>query len=109
MAHQSILGGNLARAKDLLARHQSEGKKRFEWRYLWHPAQGDEHEVIATEASSILSLANSPELLAVGLRNAVKIYSPKTGSLLKTLTKPGNSVAFSGGLLATAGKNSVRV
>ena len=108
LAHQSVLGGNLARAKDLLARHQSEGKKRFEWRYLWHAAQGDEHEVIAMEASSILSLANSPELLAVGLRNAVNIYSPKTGSLLKTLTKPGNSVAFSGGLLATAGKNSVR-
>ena len=110
LAHQSILGGNLGRAKDLLARHQSEGKKRFEWRYLWHAAEGDEHQVIAREPSSVLSLANSPELIVVGLRNAVNIYSPKTGNLLKTLAKPGNSVALSsGGLLATSGKNSVRV
>lgn len=110
LAHQSLLAGNLARAKDLLARHQSEGKKRFEWRYLWRAAEGDEHQVIATEASSILSLATSAELLVVGLRNAVNIYNPKTGNPLKTLAKPGNSVALSsGGLLATSGKNSVRV
>jgi hypothetical protein len=110
LAHQSILVGNLARAKDLLARHQSEGKRRFEWRYLWHAAQGDEHQVISAESSSILSLATSPEFLVVGLRDAVNIYGSKTGSLIKSLTKPGNSVAISsGGLLATAGKNSVRL
>jgi WD40 repeat protein len=110
LAHQSILGGNLARATDLLARHESEGKKRFEWRYLSHAAQGDTHHVIAKEASSILSLADSPDLLVVGLRNAVKIYNPKTGGLLKTLAKPGHSVALSSsGLLATSGKSSVRV
>lgn len=110
LAHQSILGGNLARAKDLLGRHQSEGKRRFEWRYLWRSAQGDDHQVIATEASSVLSIANSPEFLAVGLRDAVNIYGSKAGNLLKTLNKPGNSVAItSGGLLATAGKNSVRL
>jgi WD40 repeat protein len=110
LAHQSILAGNLVRAKDLLARHQSEGKKRFEWRYLWHAAQGDEQQVIASEASSILSLASSPEFLVVGLRNAVNIYGSKTGTLIKSLTKPGTSVALAaGGLLATAGKNSVRV
>ena len=34
LAHQSILVENLGRAKDLLAKHQSEGKRRFEWRYL---------------------------------------------------------------------------
>ena len=46
----------------------------------------------------------------VGLRDAVNIYGSKTGSLIKSLTKPGNSVAISsGGLLATAGKNSVRL
>ena len=110
LAHQSILAGNLPRAKDLLSRHQSQGKNRFEWRYLWHAAQGDDHQIITTEASSILSLANSPEFLVVGLRDAVNIYGSKTGSLIKSLTKPGNSVAISArGLLATAGKNSVRV
>ncbi|MCI0539328.1 MAG: hypothetical protein L0Z50_29320 [Verrucomicrobiales bacterium] len=110
LAHQSILAGNLARAQDLLARHQTEGKKRFEWRFLRHAAQGDEHQIIATEPSSILSVANSPEVLVVGLRDAVNVYGSKSGSLIKTLTKPGNSVAISsGGLLATAGKNSVRL
>jgi WD40 repeat protein len=110
LAHQSILAGNLVRAKDLLARHRSEVKKRFEWRYLWHAAQGDDHQIIVTEPSSILSLASSPEFLVVGLRDAVKIYGSKTGNLTKSLTKPGNSVALTvGGLLASAGKNSVRV
>jgi WD40 repeat protein len=110
LAHQSILAGNLARAKELLARHQTEGEKRFEWRYLWHASQGDDHQIIATEPSSILSLATSPEILAVGLRDTVKIYDAKTDSLIRTLAKPGNSVAISSsGLLATSGKNSVRV
>ena len=45
--------------------------------------------MIAKKASSILSLASSPELLVVGLRNAVNIYNPRTGNLLKTLAKPG--------------------
>src|SRR6185503_288477 len=110
LAHQSILAGAVARAKDLLARHRSEGGKRFEWRYLWHAAQGDEHEIIASEPSSILSLAMSSELLVVGLRDAIHIYNPKTRNLVKTFAKPGNSVALSPrGLLAAAGKNSVRV
>src|SRR6185503_18504118 len=57
-----------------------------------------------------LSLATAPEFLVVGLRNAVNIYSSTTGALLKSLTKPGTSVALAaGGLLATSGKNSVRV
>src|SRR6185503_12560635 len=69
-----------------------------------------EHQLVASEASSILSLANSPEFLVVGLRDAVNIYGSKTGSLIKSLTKPGTSVALAlGGLLATSGKNSVRV
>ncbi|MEW6156363.1 MAG: serine/threonine-protein kinase, partial [Verrucomicrobiota bacterium] len=110
LAHQSILAGNLARAQDLLSRHQSEGKKRFEWRYLWHAAQGDDHEIITSEPSSILSLATSPEFLVVGLRDTVKIYDSRTGELRKSLPKPGNSVAISPQvLLATSGKNSVRV
>ena len=46
----------------------------------------------------------------MGLRDAIHVYSPKTRTLLKTLAKPGNSVALSPrGLLAAAGKNSVRV
>ena len=110
LAHQSILAGNLVRAKDLLTRHQSEGKRRFEWRYLWHAAQGDDHQIIATEPSSVLSVANSAEFLVVGLRDAVNIYESRTGSLIKSLAKPGNSVALSaGGLLATSGKSNVRV
>ncbi|MBL9168794.1 MAG: protein kinase [Verrucomicrobiales bacterium] len=110
LAHQSILGGNLSRAKELLARHQPEGKKRFEWRYLWNAAEDDHHQVIARETSSVLSLAASPELIVVGLRNVVNIYSPRTGERIMALAKPGNSVALSSsGLLATSGKNSVRV
>ena len=105
LAHQSILAGNLARATELLAKHRNTGSQRFEWRYLWHAAQGDDHRLFAQEASSVLSLANSPEWLVVGLQDSVRIYDSKTGSLVKTLAKSGSSVALStAGLLATASK-----
>ncbi len=110
LAHQSILAGNLARATDLLDKHRAKGPRRFEWRYLRHAAQGDEHRLLAQEASSIQSLANSPEWLAVGLQDSVRIYDSKTGGLVKILTKSGSCVALStAGLLATASKGTVRV
>ncbi len=110
LAHHTILAGNLARATNLLAKHRTAGSDRFEWRYLWRAAQGDEHTLLAQEPSSVLSLANSPEWLVVGLRDAVKIYDSKSGDLVKSLAKPGSSLALStAGLLATAGKSTVRV
>lgn len=110
LAHQSVLAGNLARARDLLAKHHTDGPGRFEWRYVWHAAQGDPHRLLATESSSVLSLANSPEWLVVGLRDAVQIYDSRTGKHVKTLTKSGFSVALSpAGLLATASKTTVRI
>ena len=92
LAHQSILAGNLARATELLAKHRDTGSQRFEWRYLWHAAQGDDHRLFAQEASSIPSLANSPEWLVVGLQDSVRIYDAKTGSLVKD---PGQVGFFS--------------
>ncbi len=110
LAHQSILAGNLARATEILTKHRNKSSERFEWRYLWNTAQGNDHQVIAREASSILSLATSSEWTVVGLQDAVHIYSAKTSSLVKILPKSGFSVALSSaGLLATAGRNSVRV
>jgi len=110
LAHQSILAGNLARATELLAKHRNTGSPRFEWRYLWHTAQGDVHRLFAREASSIQSLANSPDWLVVGLQDSVQIYDSKTGSLVKSLAKSGSCVALSSaGLLATASKGTVRV
>jgi eukaryotic-like serine/threonine-protein kinase len=110
LAHHSILAGNLDRATDLLSKHRTKGLQRFEWRYLWHAAQGDDHRLFAQEASSVLSLANSTEWLAVGLRDSVRIYHLPSGNLVKTLAKSGASVALSSdGLLATASKSSVRV
>ncbi|HTL54767.1 MAG TPA: serine/threonine-protein kinase [Candidatus Limnocylindrales bacterium] len=110
LAHHSILAGNLSRATELLAKHRTTGSQRFEWRYLWQAAQGDDHRLFAQEPSSVLSLANSSEWLAVGLQDAVRIYDAKTGSLVKALAKSGSSVALStAGLLATASKGTVRV
>ncbi|MGA2656498.1 MAG: protein kinase [Verrucomicrobiota bacterium] len=110
LAHQSILAGNLARATELLAKHRSTGSQRFEWSYLWHAAQGNDHQVVAREASSVQSLATSSEWTVVGLQDSVRIYDAKTGGLIKTLPKSGFSVALSpAGLLATASKTAVRV
>jgi serine/threonine protein kinase len=64
-------------AADLQSKHRTEGLQRFEWRYLWHAAQGDDHRLFTQEASSVLSLANSAEWLAVGLRDSVRIYDAR--------------------------------
>ncbi len=110
LAHKSIVAGNLARGTELLTRHRAKGSQRFEWQYLRNAAQGDDHRLFAQEASGILSLANSPEWLVVGLQDSVRIYDWKTGSLAKTLNKTGSSVALSrAGFLATASKTAVRV
>ncbi len=110
LAHQCVLAGNLGRATELLAKHRTNGSRRFEWRYLWRAAQGDDHRLFAQESSSVLCLASSPAFLAVGLQDSVRIYDSKTGSLVKNLAKSGASVALSpAGLLATASKGTVRV
>ncbi len=110
LAHQSILAGNLGRATDLLAKHRPRGSQRFEWRYLWQAAQGNDHQVVAREASSILSLATSAQWTAVGLQDSVRVYDANNGRLVITLPKAGFSVALSPtGLLATASKTAVRV
>lgn len=110
LAHHSILAGNLARATELLVRHLNTGSQRFEWRYLWHAAKGNDHQVIAREPSSVQSVATSSEFIVVGLRDSVRIYDVKTSKPIKTLLKPGFSVALSSaGLLATASKTAVRV
>ncbi len=114
LADQSITAGNLSRALDLLRKHdhfsKNDDPRGFEWHYLWKLAQGDEHSVLATEPSSVLSLAVTPQLLAVGLRDAVNIYRFPAGTLLKSLARPGLSVEFSGsGLLATASPGTVRL
>jgi eukaryotic-like serine/threonine-protein kinase len=110
LAHQSILAGDLARATELLAKHRAGGSQRFEWRYLWQAAQGNDHRLFAQEASSVLSLAASPEWVVVGLRDSTRIYDAKTGTLVKTLAKSGSSVALSpAGLLATASGSTIRV
>lgn len=110
LAHQSILAGNLARATELLAKQRQPGSQRFEWRYLWHEAQGDDHRILAQEASPVLSLATSPEYLVVGLQDSVCIYDAKTGNLVKTLANSGSSVALStAGWLATASQGTVTV
>ncbi|HOK78606.1 MAG TPA: serine/threonine-protein kinase, partial [Verrucomicrobiota bacterium] len=95
LAHHSILAGNIARATELLARHRNTGSERFEWRYLWHAAKGNDHQVVARESSSVQSLAASSEFIVVGLRDSVRIYDAKTGGPIKTLVKPGFSVALS--------------
>jgi hypothetical protein len=115
LAHQALLAGNFSRGADLLRKHLVPGKNElrgFEWRYLWNLAKGDEHQVFAKEPSSVFGLAVSPnsQLLAVGLRDAIKIYDLKSGDAVKTIPKSGSSLAFSsGGFLASASPGNVRV
>ncbi len=115
LAHQALLAGNFSRGADLLRKHLVPGKedlRGFEWRYLWNLAKGDEHQVFSKESSSVFGLAASDDgrLLAVGLRDGIKIYDLKSGHGVKTIPKSGISLAFSrDGLLGSASPGNVHV
>jgi WD40 repeat protein len=115
LADQAVNAGNLSRARDLLRKHAVSGAedlRGFEWGCLWSLTEGGERTVIAREPSSILALAASRlgDIIAVGLRDSVALYSFPGGKPVRTIQHSGLSLAFSpSGLLATAGRNSVHV
>ena len=117
LAQQSLSAGNLGRAMQLLEKHTPSPGQRdlrgFAWRYLWQLCQGDEHTVLPEQDGTATSIAVSPdgELLALGFRDKVNLWNPRTKTLLKTLPKGGLSTAFlpDGKTLLTASSGTVRL
>ena len=117
LAQQSLSAGNLGRAMQLLEKHTPRPGQRdlrgFAWRYLWQLCQGDEHTALPEQDGTATSIAVSPdgELLALGFRDKVNLWNPRTKSLLKTLPKGGLSTAFlpDGKILITASAGTVRL
>ena len=82
LAHQSILAGNLARATELLAKHRDNGCQRFEWRYLWHAAQGDDHQAVragGVQRSIPGELAGMAGGRPAGLRSNLRLKKRQPG------------------------------
>jgi len=117
LAQQSLTAGNLGRAVELLEKHRPQpgavDLRGFEWRYLRHLCQGDEHVSLPVQEGTVQALAMSPDgnLLAIAVRDKLSIWDVRTRSVIKTLPKAASSVAFlpDGKKLITAHIFSVRV
>jgi eukaryotic-like serine/threonine-protein kinase len=100
LAQQSLTDGNYGRAVQLLNKHLPKAGepdlRGFEWRYLWHVSQGDEHTALPKQDFPVQSLALSPDknLLAVGGFEKVSVLDVRNRSVVRTLAKGGSSVAF---------------
>ena len=100
LAQQSLTDGNYGRAVQLLNKHLPKAGepdlRGFEWRYLWHVSQGDEHTALPKQDFPVQSLALSPDknLLAVGGFEKVSVLDLRNRSVVRTLAKGGSSVAF---------------
>ena len=100
LAQQSLTDGNYGRAVQLLNKHLPKpgepDLRGFEWRYLWHVSQGDEHTALPKQDFAVQSVALSPDrnLLAVGGFEKVSVLDVRNRSVVRTLPKGGSSVAF---------------
>jgi WD40 repeat protein/serine/threonine protein kinase len=111
LAQRSLDEGNYGRAVQLLEKHRPATGERdlrgFEWRHLWQVSRGNEHVSLPTQESPVQSLAVSPsgELLAIGLRNKIKIWNLRTQTLVVTVPNDASSMLFlpGGGRLLTTG------
>ena len=111
LAHQSILAGNLARATELLAKHRTQGSQRFEWRYLWHAAQGDDHRLVRAGG---IQCSVPGELAGMAGGRPARLRSHLRFENRQAWSRPWPSRALqlrcpAAGLLATASKSTVRV
>ncbi|NIP97666.1 MAG: protein kinase, partial [Akkermansiaceae bacterium] len=118
LAHQALLDGHIAKALLLLDRYDraSPGQpdlRGFEWYYLAGKCLGDEHDSLPRQDSPIESLAFSPQadLLAVGTRDRLLLWSPEEGRMEHAFPHGAWSVAFfpEGDRLAAGGRSGVFV
>jgi len=117
LAQQSLEDGNYGRAVQLLEKHRpvpgEPDLRGFEWRYLWQLSRGDEHVALPAQESAVQSLAVSPsgELLAIGLRQRIKIWNLRTKALVLSLPHGASSVVFlpDGMHLASVGSGHLRL
>ncbi len=100
VANHSLQDGNFGRAWQLIEKHEPEPEtedlRGFEWRYLAHRSQGDNHLAYPMQGAAIESLAFSNDgiLLAVGMDDETKVWDVRTLSLVTTLPASGHSLAF---------------
>ncbi|HMJ64931.1 MAG TPA: WD40 repeat domain-containing protein, partial [Candidatus Binatia bacterium] len=117
LAEQSLKDGNYGRAVQLLKKHQpAAGEpdlRGFEWRHLWHQAQGDEHIALPKQTHDVRAVAISPQgdFIVVGGLEQFSVYNARTHALIKTLAKGGLSMAFlpDGTGLITASQRTARI
>jgi serine/threonine protein kinase len=100
LAQQSLRDGNYGRAVQLLNKHvpkpDEPDLRGFEWRYLWHVSQGDEHTPLPRQDFAVQSLAFSEDknLVAVGGHDKIAVLDLRNKTTARVLPKGGSSVAF---------------
>jgi eukaryotic-like serine/threonine-protein kinase len=84
VANHSLQDGNFGRAWQLIEKHdpepETEDLRGFEWRYLAHRSQGDNHLAYPMQGAAIESLAFSDDgiLLAAGMDDETKVWDVRT-------------------------------
>ena len=92
--------GNFGRARQLIDKHIPEPGEidhcGFEWRYLSKLGLGDAHVALPNQGSLVQALAYSSDgrLLAVGLRNEIRIWDVATRTLVTSLPGGADSLLF---------------
>ena len=100
LAQQSLTDGNYGRAVQLLNKHLPKAGepdlRGFEWRYLSHVSQGDEHVALPKQDFAVQSIAISEDknLLALGGFEKIAVLDLRNRSVVRTQAKGGSSVAF---------------
>lgn len=103
LAQQAIIDGHLTKARQLLGKwapdQSPNGDMRgFEWWYLVEKCAEDEHISLPPFDTPVDSLSFTPDgnLLAVGTRDQVSLWSRKEKRVQSTFPYDGRSVSFSG-------------
>jgi serine/threonine protein kinase/WD40 repeat protein len=79
-AYQSILGGDLFRAVQLLRRNRPENKsdlRGWEWRYLWQQAQGEPDTILGFHTNGVTAagfLPGGKTAFSAGKDNSVRFW-----------------------------------
>lgn len=82
-AGEAARAGNLGRARDVLARWDSEDVRDGAWSFLSEAARGDTHRVLTGHARNVAGLALSPDgrsIFSCGFDGTVRVWDPVEGT-----------------------------
>ncbi|MFT5856372.1 MAG: WD40 repeat protein/serine/threonine protein kinase [Verrucomicrobiales bacterium] len=100
LAQLALSEGNFGRARQLVDKHlPATGEidhRGFEWRYLAERCLGDAHVALPNQGSAVRCLAYSGDgkILAVGMRDEIRLWDVRSRSLITSLPGGARSLLF---------------